>query len=47
MSYLNPIFWTVYGLIISQVDNLDAGCTLITGQVVPIYDAVLVIFGYQ
>ncbi len=47
MSYMNPIFWSVYGLIISQVDNLDTGCTLITGQVVPVYDAVLIIFGYQ
>ena len=47
MSYLNPIFWSVYGLIISQVDNLNTGCTLITGQVVPVYDAVLIIFGYQ
>ncbi|DBA99141.1 TPA: hypothetical protein ACH3X3_011764 [Trebouxia sp. C0006] len=47
MSYLNPIFWSVYGLIISQVDNLDTGCTLITGEVVPVYDAVLINFGYQ
>ncbi|KAL3140482.1 hypothetical protein ABBQ38_004739 [Trebouxia sp. C0009 RCD-2024] len=47
MSYLNPIFWSVYGLIISQVGNLSVGCTLISGEVVPVYDAVLIIFGYH
>ena len=47
VPYLNPIFWTVYGLIISQVDNLTTGCTLINGEVVPVYDAVLILFGYQ
>ena len=47
MSYLNPIFWSVYGLIISQVGNLSVGCTLVSGEVVPVYDAVLMVFGYQ
>ncbi len=47
MSYMNPIFWSVYGLIISQVDNLDTACSLISGEVVPVYEAVLIIFGYQ
>ena len=47
MSYVNPIFWSVYGLIISQVDNLDTACTLISGEVVPVYEAALIIFGYQ
>lgn len=47
MSYLNPIFWSVYGLIISQVGNLSVGCTLVSGEVVPVYDAVLIVFGYQ
>ncbi|DBA66686.1 TPA: hypothetical protein ACH3X2_002151 [Trebouxia sp. C0005] len=47
MSYLNPIFWSVYGLIISQVGNLSVGCTLVSGDLVPVYDAVLLVFGYQ
>ena len=47
MSYMNPIFWSVYGLIISQVDTLDTACMLISGDVVPVYEAVLIIFGYQ
>ena len=47
MSYLNPIFWSVYGLIISQVGNLSVGCTLVSGDVVPVYEAVLLVFGYQ
>ena len=47
MSYLNPVFWSVYGLIISQVGNLSVECTLISGDVKPVYEAVLIIFGYQ
>ena len=47
IPYLNPIFWTVYGLIESQVDNLDALVTLTTQQQVPVYEAVEVLFGYQ
>ena len=46
-SYINPIFWTVYGLIITQVGNLDTPCTLADGTVQPVYEAVLTIFGYQ
>ena len=46
-SYINPIYWTVYGLIISQVDNLDTLCVLANGQAQPVYEAVLTIFGYQ
>ena len=46
-SYINPIFWTVYGLIISQVDNLSSGVTLATGEVQPVYEAVLTLFGYH
>lgn len=46
-SYINPIFWTVYGLIITQVGNLDTPCTLADGTVQPVYQAVLTIFGYQ
>ena len=45
--YMNPIFWSVYGLIISQVDNLDTACSLIRGEAVPVYEAVLIIIGYQ
>ena len=47
MSCMNSIFWSVYGLIISQVDNLNTACTLTSGEVVPVYEAVLIIFGYQ
>lgn len=46
-SYINPIFWTVYGLIMSQVDNLETLCALETGESQPVYTAVLTIFGYQ
>ena len=46
-SYINPIFWTVYGLIISQVGNLSIGCTLSSGEVQPVYTAVLTLFGYH
>ena len=47
VSYLNPIFWTVYGLIESQVDNLDVLVQLNSGVSVPAYQAVEEIFGYQ
>ena len=47
LPYLNPIFWTVYGLIESQVDNLDALVTLTNQQQVPVYEAVEMLFGYQ
>jgi hypothetical protein len=47
VSYLNPIFWTVYGLIESQVDNLDVLVTLNSGVSQPAYEAVETIFGYQ
>ena len=47
MSYLNPIFWTVYGLIESQVDNLDSLVLLSNNESVPAYEAVLALFGYQ
>lgn len=47
VSYLNPIFWTVYGLIESQVDNLDVLVQLNSGVSVPAYQAVEMIFGYQ
>lgn len=47
VSYLNPIFWTVYGLIESQVYNLSTTITLNSGEAVPAYEAVLQIFGYQ
>ena len=47
VPYLNPIFWTVYGLIESQVDNLDALVTLTNQQQVPVYQAVEMLFGYQ
>lgn len=47
LPYLNPIFWTVYGLIESQVDNLSALVTLTTQQQVPVYEAVDLLFGYQ
>ena len=47
IPYLNPIFWTVYGLIESQVDNLDALVTLTNQQQVPVYQAVEMLFGYQ
>lgn len=47
LPYLNPIFWTVYGLIESQVDNLDALVTLTSQQQVPVYEAVEMLFGYQ
>ena len=47
VSYLNPIFWTVYGLIESQVDNLDVEVQLNSGVSVPAYQAVEMIFGYQ
>ncbi|KAL0018676.1 hypothetical protein WJX77_002041 [Trebouxia sp. C0004] len=47
MSYLNPVYWSVYGLIISQVGNLSVGCALVSGDVVPVYDAVLIVFGYH
>ncbi|DBA79271.1 TPA: hypothetical protein ACH3X2_007820 [Trebouxia sp. C0005] len=46
-SYINPIFWTVYGLIMSQVDNLETLCALQTGQEQPVYEAVLTLFGYH
>jgi hypothetical protein len=46
-SYINPIFWTVYGLIMSQVDNLETMCALQTGEDQPVYEAVLTLFGYQ
>ena len=46
-SYINPIFWTVYGLIITQVGNLDTPCLLANGETQPAYQAVLTIFGYQ
>jgi len=46
-SYINPIFWTVYGLIMSQVDNLETLCALQTGEDQPVYEAVLTLFGYQ
>jgi hypothetical protein len=47
VSYLNPIFWTVYGLIESQVDNLDVMVMLNSGVSQPAYEAVETIFGYQ
>ena len=47
IPYLNPIFWTVYGLIESQVDNLDTLVMLTTRQQVPAYQAVEMLFGYQ
>ncbi|KAL3141609.1 hypothetical protein ABBQ32_004850 [Trebouxia sp. C0010 RCD-2024] len=47
VTYLNPIFWTVYGLIESQVANLDALVTLTDQQQVPVYAAVEMLFGYQ
>ncbi|KAL0051690.1 hypothetical protein WJX82_000289 [Trebouxia sp. C0006] len=47
VSYLNPIFWTVYGLIESQVDNLDVLVTLNSGVSQPAYEAVETIFGYH
>ncbi|KAL3160198.1 hypothetical protein ABBQ32_010959 [Trebouxia sp. C0010 RCD-2024] len=47
VSYLNPIFWTVYGLIESQVYNLSTTITLNSGEAVPAYEAVLQIFGYH
>ena len=47
VSYLNPIFWTVYGLIESQVDNLSSLVTMNSGEMVPAYEAVEDIFGYQ
>lgn len=47
LSYLNPIFWTVYGLIESQVDNLDSLVALNNGESVPAFEAVEIIFGYQ
>jgi len=37
----------VYGLIESQVDNLDALVTLTNQQQVPVYEAVEMLFGYQ
>ena len=47
LPYLNPIFWTVYGLIESQVDNLSSLVTLTRPQQVPVYEAVELLFGYQ
>lgn len=47
VTYLNPIFWTVYGLIESQVANLDALVTLTEQQQVPANEAVRVLFGYK
>ncbi|KAL0021570.1 hypothetical protein WJX77_010078 [Trebouxia sp. C0004] len=47
LPYLNPIFWTVYGLIESQVDNLDVLVTLTNQQQVPVYEAVEMLFGYH
>ena len=44
-SCINPIFRTVYGLIMIQVGNLR--CMLATRDQLPLYDAVLGIFGYQ
>lgn len=46
-SWINPIFWTVYGLIMSQIDNLTTPVTLQDGSVVTPYDAALITFGYQ
>lgn len=37
----------MYGLIISQVGNLDVGCMLASGEVQPVYTAVLTLFGYH
>ena len=47
LSYLNPIFWTVYGLIESQVDNLSSLVLLNDQRSVPVYEAVEILFGYQ
>eukprot|EP00891_Asterochloris_glomerata_P005171 jgi/Astpho2/5171/Aster-04755 len=46
-SWINPIFWTVYGLIMSQIDNLTTPVTLQDGSVVTPYDAALITFGYH
>ena len=47
VSYLNPIFWTVYGLIESQVDNLSSLVAMNNNTSVPAYEAVEILFGYQ